>query len=381
MDHAKRILWLAVRFNRAAKGKAILLAVLIAVAMSVFLVVTELSRVSSEGLDEAISEDIGATGSYRIELKTSFGMSSPELAREVEKALLVYAAAPPVMIEVLPAITPECPPYEALGRQPILLMTDMKGDSLQLPFGDNLPVDTEICFDGQEIPASALYFPTRSEQARWGLGLVVDRSYREIVSASTNSPIVYNFSVVTGQRADQRQAIETTLLDQLEEAALRHGVDARDALVVLRVDSGESIRDASEGIKLVYALIGWGILMLGGLGLLVSELITVRNRTWFFGLARAVGASTRDIAALIFADIVLVLFLGTTLAILASLAIQPSANSFARQAFQIEVQLLQPSAIPQLLLGGLLVLAIAGVYPAVIATRQDPLDVLEPKVS
>jgi putative ABC transport system permease protein len=186
--------------------------------------------------------------------------------------------------------------------------------------------------------------------------------------------------VVTGQQADQRRTIENALLNQLKEAALRHGVDAKGAVVVIRVDTGEGIRNASEGIKLVYALIGWGILVLGGLGLLVSELITVRNRTWFFGLARAVGASTRDIAALIVADIVLVLLLGTTVAVLVSLAIQPVANSFARQAFQIDIRLLQPSVIPRLLLGGLLVLAVAGIYPAVIATRQDPLDVLESKI-
>jgi ABC-type antimicrobial peptide transport system permease subunit len=41
----------------------------------------------------------------------------------------------------------------------------------------------------------------------------------------------------------------------------------------------------------------------------------------------------------------------------------------------------QASSIPRLLLGALAVLLAAGAYPALRATRQDPVDVLEPKGS
>jgi len=381
MGGLNRILSLAIRFNWASKAKFVLLSLLVAVGMTVFIVVTELSRVSSEGLDDAISEDIGETGTYRIELSTSLGLSSSVLAQLVDTALAAYASRPPTMIEVLPAITPECPPYEELGSQPILILRDIAGDPAELPFGEELPVDTQICFDGQEIPAAAVYFPSQSEQAKWGMGLAVDSAYREVVALSTSQPITYSFSVVTNQQTDQRDAIESAIHHELRDAGLRHGVDIGDSVFILRVDTGESIRSASEGIKLVYAIIGWGVLILGGLGLLVSELIAVRNRSWFFGLARAVGARSKHIASLIFADILFVLGAGTALALLISLAIQPAASSLAREAFEVDVELLQPSTIPQLIAGAFLVLVLAGVYPALIATRQDPLDVLEPKVS
>lgn len=91
-------------------------------------------------------------------------------------------------------------------------------------------------------------------------------------------------------------------------------------------------------------------------------------------------ARSRHIATLILADILLVLAAGTTLAILVSLAVQPAASSYARDAFQVDVTLLRLATAPKLIAGALLVLVIAGVYPAIVAVRQDPLDVLEPKV-
>ncbi len=379
MAELNRIAWLAIRFNWTSKAKLVLLVILVAVGMSVFLVVTELSRVSSEGLDDAISEDVGETGTYMIALSSSFGLDPVALSHQVDAAVAPYASSTPLTIQVLPPITPDCPPYEELGPQSILILRDSAGTPADIPFGEGLPLDTQICFDGQRIPATAVYIPTQSEQAKWGAGLVVDTTYERIANLATNQPITYRFSVITDQQRDQRNDIETAVKRQLEIDALKHGVDIGETVFVLRIDTGESIRSASNGIKLVYTIIGWGVLILGGLGLLVSELIVVRDRTWFFGLARAVGARNRHIAALIFADVLVVLIAGTVLALVISVAIQPAADSFGQDAFQVNVRLIQLSTIPKLVAGALLVLLLAGVYPAYVATRQDPLDILEPK--
>lgn len=48
--------------------------------------------------------------------------------------------------------------------------------------------------------------------------------------------------------------------------------------------------------RLVYQVIGWGVLVLAALGLLVSQTIVVPPRMWFLGLARAMGASRAQIA-------------------------------------------------------------------------------------
>ena len=64
---------LTLRFNWASKTKFALLTLLVAVGMTVFLVVTELSRVSTEGLEDAIEADTGATGSYNVSIDSDFG--------------------------------------------------------------------------------------------------------------------------------------------------------------------------------------------------------------------------------------------------------------------------------------------------------------------
>ncbi len=372
-----RTMALAVRFNWASKVKFLLLAVLVAVGMAVFLIVTELSRVSAEDLDEAIAAEAGETGTYNVQLSSSLGLAGRDLAARVAAAVAPYAARPPDLVQVMPAITPECPPYESLGSLPIFILRDAVGDPAALPFGRELPLETEFCFDGQEIPVSAIYLPNPQEQAKWGSGLFVDGAYERVVALSSTDPVQYRWAVVTGQRTDLREELSRAVMDELADPAQRYGVDVRQTVFVSRLDAAAGIRSASEGIKLVYAIIAWGVLVLGGLGLLVAELIVVRDRTWFFGLARSLGARGRHVVALIFADILLVLGVGTLLALVVAVAVQPVASSFAREAFQVEVDLLQASTIPKLVAGVVLVLGVAGVYPALVATRQDPLDVLE----
>jgi len=370
------------RINRAAKVKSLLLVVLVAVSMTVFLIVTELSRVSSEDLDQAITAESGETGTYIVELSTGFGLSPAQLAEQVDTAVAPYVSKPSMMIDVLPAITPECPPYAQLGSQEVLILRDNHAVPAALPFGHELPVETEICFDGQSIPGSAVYLPTQAEQAKWGgIGVYVDSDYEQLVLLDTTAPVRYRFVVVTGAQADQRDTIERSVRAHLQPVGQQFGVDADRAVSVTRADSGAGIRSASEGIKLVYAIIGWGVLVLGGLGLLISELIVVRDRMWFIGLARAVGARTRHIAALIVTDVLSVLTAGTALSLVLVAVLQPVAATFARQAFHVDVQLLQASTFRQLILGGLVVLVLAAGYPTLHAIRQDPLDVLEPKSS
>jgi hypothetical protein len=371
------LLLLALKFSWAHRAKFVLLSLLVAVGMTVFLVVTELSRVSSTGLDDAIAADVGEAGTYAIEVYGDLGLSIDELAGEVDAALQPFASRPPLLVEVLPLVQPECPPYRELGPQRILILRDHQGDPAQLPFGENLPAESEFCLDGQEIPATALYLPTPAQQREFGVGLFIDSRYRSIVRLSTTDPTMFRFVVVTQRQTDDRDAIQQAVTERLHDHAARHGV-AGDYALVLRVDTGDSIRRASEGIRVVYLVIGWGVIILGGLGLLVAELIVVRDRTWFFGLARALGAGGRHVATLVILDVLLTLVVGTGLALVLAAVSEPTVRSFAASAFGVEVQLLQPSSLSQLVIGGLVVLGLAAGYPAIKATRPDPLDVLEP---
>lgn len=390
MSGLGRVVKLALRFNWASKARFVLLTLIAAVGMSVFLIVSELSHLSSQDLNQSISQAAGQPGTYAIDFPTSFGLTPQTLADRVTASLKPHVPSPPLMVEEVPAVALDCPPAATLGTQPVVIIRSAAGELVDPPPGEAL-TQSQVCLGGQVIPSSALYLPTQSEQFEWGLssvpgantGVILDGAYERLALLNSTQPITYRFVTVTNQQTDQTTEIQQAIDANLKTTMAAYGVDpAQSSPTVSRLDSAQTIRRAAAGVNLVYSIIAWGVLILGGLGLLVAEMIVVRDRMWFFGLARAVGGRSSHIAGLILADVLLVLSVGTALALAIALALQPLASSFAQSAFQVSgVNFLQLTTVPQLIVGELLVLILAGVYPALKATRQDPLDVLEPRVS
>lgn len=373
-----RVLGLVRRLTLASRARFSLLSLLVAVGILVFLVVTELSRVSGDGLEEAISSDIGRTGTYAVSVSDDLGLGTAGLAQVIVPALMDRAAEPVVVIENVGIVRPDCPPFEQLGEISVLVLRDAMGrPDDRLPYGHDLPYESSLCIDGVVVPATDTYLPTGTEQATYGSGLFIRSSYADLANLATATPATWRFILVTGQIEDQRDAIESDVLDVLAEAGARQGITLTDHITVVRTDRGEDVRRASDGIRMVYTIIGWGVLVLGGIGLLVAELVTMRERTWLVGLARALGARPRHVTALVLGDVALILLAGTTLALSGSLVLQPVAASFAAQAFSVEVNLLTATNLAVLAGGQALLLAIAGGWPAFRAATQDPLDVLE----
>lgn len=363
--------------------------------MTVFLIVSELSAVSSQDLNQSISQEAGQTGTYAIDVATTLGTSPQALASRMSDALRRYSPEPPAMIEVLPPLTLDCPPASALGSQPVLSLRGATGQLAGRPPGTPLSRRTQVCVGGQQIPSSAVRIPTPAERFEWlgagpgspNTGVVLASADERLALLSTSQPAGYRFVIVTDREADLSAQIEQSLNVTFRAQLLPYGMSpaqggAGSPFGVTRLDTAQAIRSAASGVDLVYAIIAWGILILGALGLLVAEMIVVRDRTWFFGLSRAVGGRGTDIAILVLADIVLVLVAGTVVALLLAPILQPFAASFAYRAFQIpKVRFLHASTVPQLIAGEFVVLLLAGAYPALRAVRQDPLDVLEPRVS
>lgn len=385
-----RIALLALRFNRASKARFALLAISAAVGMSLFLIVSELARLSSEDLRASIAAEAGRTGTYAVDLGSTFGMDPRSLASAVGTAARRYGARPLQMLEIIPAVPIGCPPEASDGAQPLIVPygpTGMSGNRPEAPPN----VTGTVCIGGQEVPASAVRPPSPSERTLWfgagaagsSVGFVLRGEYERVALLTTTDPLSYRFVVTTGADADLSLALSDAVTQALRGTAQRYGVPhVESAVVVTRLDAAQGIRRAAAGVDLVYGIVAWAFLVLAGLGLLVAETIVVRDRMWFFGLARAVGARGRDVAALVVVDIVLVLVVALGLSIALLLALGPVAASFARDAFQVRgVSFLRTSVVPRLLLGGFLVLTLAAAYPAAKAVRQDPLDVLEPRVS
>lgn len=372
-----RLFVLALKVNAAARLKSALLTLLIAVAALTFLGVQELARASSSNLDDAMASDLGTTGSYAISLDPGLGLGRPELIRLVQRATASMGVRRTVVAVELPALHPECPPYRALGVLSVAVRFEADGRPAPFLPTAELPVDSDLCLAGLQVPHDAIREPTPEEKKLFGSAMILDADYESAVRLSSTEPVRVHVGLITGRVEDATATLRAALRGALSDAAAKAGIPLDAAVVVTRSDDGLQVRSASDGIKLVYSLIGWGVLLIGGLGLLASELIVLRDRNWFFGLARAVGATKRDIAALIVLDIVLAIAGGLALALLVAALAAPAISEFGRAAFRANLTLIRPDALATLLGGALSMLVAGAAYPAWRATRLDPLEVLE----
>lgn len=372
-----KLVRLAIKINAAVWPKTVLLTTLVAIATLVFLGVQELSRASSEDLDEAMASDLGTLGSYRIEL-------SPDLGLTISQSLaLVHEAVDPLgwqdlqLAVELPALHPECPPFRQLGTLSVAVLMDASGRPLPFDGSTGLPVNSDLCLAGLVIPRDALREPTDQEAKLYGANLFLDPDFESEARLISTDPVHLSIGIVTRRAADDTAALNARLAATFADAAAIAGLSGDEATTVIRADDGLQVRSAANGIKLVYGLIGWGVLTIGGLGLLVAELIVLRDRNWFFGLARAVGARKNAVAGLIAMDIAIVLLAGLGLAVVTALIAAPAIDAFGRASFQTGLQLVRPSGLVPLAAGGLVMLLLGAAYPAWRVTRLDPLEVLE----
>ncbi len=377
MRRLRRVLRLAVAVNARSKLKFVLLTALVTIGALVFLGVAELSRASSADLSEAIEADLGAAGTYRITPSPDLGLTGEELLVRMRAALEPLTDQPLRVARKLPSVDPECPPYDEMGEVTPVVLLDEVGRVTPLRPGGALGSASDLCLAGLVVPHEALREATPYEKANFGASIVLGPAYERSVQLTATAPASYVVVVTTGGLTDESAEIRAAVTESLAVAAAVASVPEDLAVVVVRGDTGTSVRTASEGIALVYGLIGWGVLLVSGLGLLIAELVVLRDRTWYFGLARAVGARKGDVAWMVLADIVLVLLAGFALAILLATVAAPAVSSLGRTAFQTDLVILRLEALPKLFAGSLLVLLLGGAYPAWRATRLDPLDVLE----
>lgn len=372
------MLRLAASTHRRAPLKLALLVLLVTIGGLVFLTVSELSRASSADLTDAIDSELGGTGTYQITVSPDLGLTPVEEAAAVRSSA---AGAAPSVVEIVRSaagVEVECPPAADVGEVGVAVVLDERGMGRSLAPGNLVPNLDEACLGGVPIAAEALRESTPGESSALGARVVLDPDHLPQLELSA-PPGAMRTTVLlrTGDAEDQAQSLRTELTARLRDAASSAGVNPDEAVQVQRVDSADSVRAASDGVKLVYGLIGWGVLLVSGLGLLIAQLIVLRDRTWFYGLSRAVGARRLDIARLVLADIVVVLALGLGLVLVLALAAGPIVSDFGRSAFGTDLRLLRPETLPRLVLAFGLMALVGGLYPAWRSTRLDPVEVLE----
>lgn len=369
-----RLSWLLMRRSPA---RAIMLVLLVAVSVAVFALVSELSRVSRVGLDSALTRDAGTLGSYSVVFDPSAGLGS---SREYDVVLRVaddLGMELTAYWEDLPAVRSECPPFEELGEQEMRVLWKAPGRPYPLTFGQ-ADIDTRWCLDGQVVPPEALFLASESERSVYGSRLYLREEYRNLVLLATTGPVRRGYTVVSGTAQGQTDAVRASVLTHLRDYEASEGRDLGPSVTVRRIDQESAfVREAAAGVGTTYGVIGWGVVLLAALALVVVQTSHVRQRVWFYGLMRSLGADVRRVAMLLVVDAGLVIVGGGLVAVVALMLVRRPVEDFAKTAFGVEAELLSTQVWPQLALGGAILLGAGVLVPLVTVLRRDPLEVLE----
>lgn len=378
-----RVLYLAWRNVRRSRARLFLLTLLTTAGLLIFLFMYGLSDASGRQLETAIDENLGVEGSYRISIQNELLTTSDDVVDTVvaaldpddQRALLAYGRA-----------TVEPTGCSGTSADGLIIAYEVRSPERLISQASAPRLDAvaagPACIAGivYEPPALSPLAPLMQRVLELDeQPLVVDAAVVPSIELSVGEPDVLDV-IVNYQGSDDRvDALRTGISDALAPMAARSGLteDWLDEISIQRVDEGESVRAAEQGVKLVYQVIGWGVLGLGALAILVAQLMTTQNRTWFFGLARVWGARRSDLALLAIAEVGLLVVLSLCLTLILSLLLDPSISSWSRANFDVEISLADARVLPMLLGGALLLAAVGAGYPAYRASRVDPLEALE----
>ncbi|HKI17178.1 MAG TPA: ABC transporter permease [Isosphaeraceae bacterium] len=166
--------------------------------------------------------------------------------------------------------------------------------------------------------------------------------------------------------------------------------DVVNRVTELGVDSRAAI-EFIERERLVYLLIFGGMtcvaavaLLVSGLGIANTILMSVLERTREIGIMKAVGADNRDLQFIFLVEGVLIGLVGSTLGLLLAWAASYPGDAWVRSMVMREVKIdlkraifvFPPWVVVTVLVFTLLVTTLAAVYPARHAARIDPVSAL-----
>jgi putative ABC transport system permease protein len=185
----------------------------------------------------------------------------------------------------------------------------------------------------------------------------------------------YTVSVIYGKAVDETrlEAARDQIVRLLRQ---RHGLiystDKNDFTVLTQKDVGDVLQSLTAILTVFLGLIAAVSLLVGGIGIMNIMLVSVTERTREIGIRKAVGAKRRDILAQFLIEAMVLSLLGG----LVGIAIGVSGTIGVSEA--VEDLTLHLSATTIFLATGfsMAVGLFFGIYPAVRASRLNPIDAL-----
>jgi len=134
----------------------------------------------------------------------------------------------------------------------------------------------------------------------------------------------------------------------------------------------ETQRESSKAFTLLIGSIAAISLIVGGIGILVVMLISIKERTKEIGIRRAVGAKRRDILFQFFSEALILSIGGGIIGVIIGITVSMVVAFFAGWPFIVSI-----NAVAAALLSTFIIGIFSGVYPARKAALLDPIKALQ----